>query len=78
LVVPFAIDGASGAMARPVTTAAVIDNVLVPVIRPEVAVMVTGPPTRTPVARPFERPAFEMLAVPEALEVHVTVLVRSC
>jgi hypothetical protein len=46
----------------------------VPVMLPEVAVIVTGPPAATPVARP----ALVMEAVPVADDVQVTLLVRFC
>jgi hypothetical protein len=55
-------------------TTAVTVSEAVPVIAPEVAVIVTGPPAATPVARP----ALVMEAVPVADDVQVTLLVRFC
>ena len=49
-------------------------NDAIPLIVPEVAVMVTGPPAATPVAKP----ALVIEAVPVADDVQVTLLVRFC
>lgn len=55
-------------------TTAVTVSEAVPLIAPEVAVMVTGPPARMPDARPV----LEIVAVPVDEDVHVTVPVRFC
>ena len=46
----------------------------VPVIAPEVAVMVTGPPAVTPVAKP----AVVIVAIPLAEELQITLPVMFC
>ena len=49
----------------------------VPLVVPDVAVMVT-PPADTPVARPCVPDAFEIVATDESEDAHVTAAVMSC
>jgi hypothetical protein len=68
------MDEEAGATAMDVRDGPETVSDAVPLIAPEVAVMVIGPPAATPVARP----ALVMEAVPVAEDVHVTLLVRFC
>ncbi len=73
-VVPAAmLGGELGVMAIDTRVAAVTVIVVVPDTAPRVAVIVTGPPALTPVAKP---PGEEIVAVLRALEVQDTELVR--
>ena len=56
------------------TTTGVTVSGAVPLIAPEAAVIVTGPPTKTPVASPV----LEIEAILGDEEVHTTALVRFC
>jgi hypothetical protein len=73
-VVPFAIVAEAGVTAIDTSVWTVTVREAVPVVLPEVAVMVTGPPTATPVAKP----ALLIVAVPVADEVQTTLPVRFC
>jgi hypothetical protein len=73
-VVPFAIDAVAGVTVMEVSAAGVTVRDAVPVIAPEVAVMVTGPPGATPVATPVEA----IVAMALLDEVQATVLVKLC
>ena len=73
-VLPFAIEVLAGATAIDTRAGPVTAREAVPVMVPDVAVMVTGPPAATPVAKPA--PLIE--AVPIAEELHVTVPVMFC
>ena len=73
-VVPATIDVEAGVTAIESKIGLVIVREAVPVMVPEVAVIVTGPPTATPVAKP----ALLIVAVPVADEVQTTLPVRFC
>ena len=73
--VPLAIDGVAGVTAIDTSVAAVTVSVVLPVI-PAVAAEMTVVPAATPVARPSEPAALEIVAVAGVADVHVTVLVR--
>jgi hypothetical protein len=62
------------AMTGVCTTTGVTVSGAVPLIAPEAAVIVTGPPAKTPVARPV----LEIEAMLGDEEVHTTALVRFC
>jgi hypothetical protein len=71
-VVPATIDVEAGVTAIESKIGLVMVREAVPVMLPEVAVIVTGPPTATPVAKP----ALLIVAVPVAEEVQTTLPVR--
>ena len=71
---PFAIVAEAGLTAIDTSVWTVTVSEAVPVIAPEVAVMVIGPPTATPVAKP----ALLIVAVPLAEELQATLPVRFC
>ena len=73
-VCPAATVPALGLTVIEVRTAGVTVSDAVPVMAPDVAVMVTGPPAATPVAKP----ALVIEAVPVAEDVHVTLPVMFC
>ena len=69
---PAAIVAAFGLTVIEVSAADVTVREAVPVMAPEVAVMVTGPPTATPEAKPVPE---AMFPIAEFEEVHVTLVV---
>jgi hypothetical protein len=71
-VCPAATVPALGLTVIEVNAAAVTVSEAVPLIEPEVAVMVTGPPTATPEAKPVPEAMFPIAAFEE---VHVTLVV---
>jgi hypothetical protein len=71
-VVPFAIVLLAGVTAMDTRVGLVTVSEAVPLIEPEVAVMVTGPPTATPEAKPVPE---AMFPIAEFEEVHVTLVV---
>jgi hypothetical protein len=73
-VFPAATDGFAGVTAMDVSTAAVKVRVVVPLIAPDTALIVTGPPDFTPVARP----AALIVAIVVSDELQVTEFVRFC
>ncbi len=73
-VVPFAIEAEAGVTVMEVSVALVTVNDAVPVMAPDVAVMITVVPVMMPVATPVE--AIVASAVLD--EVQVAVLVRFC
>jgi len=73
-VFPAATDGFAGVTAMDVSTAAVNVNEVVPMTAPDVALIVTGPPAFTPVAKP----AALIVAMVVSDELQVTELVRFC
>ena len=73
-VFPAATDGFAGVTAMDVSTAAVKVNEVVPLTAPEVALIVTGPPAFTPVAKP----AALIVATVVSDELQVTEPVKFC
>ena len=73
-VFPAATDGFAGVTAIDTNTAAVTVSVVVPLIDPDAALIVTGPPIFTPVASPVAL----IVATVTSDELHVTEFVRSC
>jgi hypothetical protein len=76
-LVPLAIDGVAGVTAIEVRVAAVTVRVVMPTTAPLVAEM-SVVPTATLLASPREASAFEIVAVADVVDAHVTVPVRSC
>ena len=74
---PLAIEGLAGVTAIETNVAAVTVSCAVPdlLVLGSVAVMVTGPPTVTPVATPVFNP---IVAIPVFEEVQLTDVVRFC
>ena len=75
-VVPFAMLGSAGVTAIDTSAAALTVNVVVPEIKPDVAVIVVEP-SALALARPSEPRAFEIVATTSSDEDHVTAEVRS-
>jgi hypothetical protein len=71
-VVPATMDANGGVTAMDRSVGLVTLSEAVPVMLPEIAVMVTGPPTATPVAKP----AVLIVAVAVAEELQITLPVR--
>ena len=71
-VVPATMDEGDGVTAMDRSVGLVTLSEAVPVMLPEIAVMVTGPPTATPDANPVPE---AMFPIAEFEEVHVTLVV---
>jgi hypothetical protein len=76
-VVPVAMLGVAGVIARDTSVAGVTVRVVDPDILPDVAKIVVEP-TATDVANPLEPAALLMAATPAADEFQVTAVVRFC
>ena len=70
-------EGFTGVTAIETNVAAVTVRMLVPLTKPDVAVIVVTP-VPAPVARPFEPGALLTVAAAGSSELHVTDVVRSC
>jgi hypothetical protein len=71
-VLPFAMDAEAGVTVIETSEGPVTVSEAVPLIAPEVAVIVTGPPTATPDAKPVPE---AMFPIAEFEEVQITLLV---